>query len=560
MLEEILFVSDSNDEYQPKEKVTSPTGANSSSENESGIFNETSRLQVLEQEQENLNASLMALTTHFAQVQFRLKQIVAAPNEDKEKLLKELEEFAFRGCPDLNNKNYLIELPDHEQIIEEQRVKQKELIDQLKSQLEDLESYAYQSGNIELPSTLVMEKHKVIIDELKEKINLPIDNLNKLTNDELKVAVDSAISQIVNPVKIKEQLVSQLKTQIVDLERFIDFLQGEASSPGPYGQKAANCKCKNQSAFPIFNQPKSSDTNDKSNAEKPNLDFDKNNSHSNIDMLKRILTVMQMFAITQLTCGTKQFEKNSLKKSPNSHWGDLTAGLEMAISKVLKIYHNFMSHNRQNKLKFNSTESDEEQIIESPNDLIRAVRKDLACALRDLMQHGLVEINRGSSLVPFGCFVVRSKETQSQMHIWDLVMKYYDMKHGKEFTQSATNKLSQSFNLNVVNGKAITIKQALLNAINQILLIHKFDQSNKDSCFKAFVCLALNEKKLVLYLKQLLKTTLIIENYYQNWSYVKSTGFDDALKSLDQLKVINSNFPVEKSTRRKSNTNKDSIQ
>ncbi len=54
-------------------------------------------------------------------------------------------------------------------------------------------------------------------------------------------------TQIVNPVKIKEQLVSQLKTQIEDLERFIDFLQGEASSPGPYAQK------KNQSSFPIFN-------------------------------------------------------------------------------------------------------------------------------------------------------------------------------------------------------------------------------------------------------------------------------------------------------------------
>ena len=39
---------------------------------------------MLEQEQEHLNASLMALTTHFAQVQFRLKQIVAAPNDDKE--------------------------------------------------------------------------------------------------------------------------------------------------------------------------------------------------------------------------------------------------------------------------------------------------------------------------------------------------------------------------------------------------------------------------------------------------------------------------------------------
>ena len=57
-----------------------------------------------------------------------------------------------------------------------------------------------------------------------------------------------------NPVKIKEQLVNQLKTQISDLERFIQFLQGEVSSPGPYGQYSKNCKCnENGSAFPIFN-------------------------------------------------------------------------------------------------------------------------------------------------------------------------------------------------------------------------------------------------------------------------------------------------------------------
>jgi len=31
----------------------------------------------------------------------------------------------------------------------------------------------------------------------------------------------------VNPAKVKEKLVGQLKTQIVDLERFIDFLQGK---------------------------------------------------------------------------------------------------------------------------------------------------------------------------------------------------------------------------------------------------------------------------------------------------------------------------------------------
>jgi len=44
--------------------------------------------------------------------------------------------------------------------------------------------------------------------------------------EELRQAVDKAIGQIVNPAKVKEKLVDQLKTQIIDLERFIEFLQG----------------------------------------------------------------------------------------------------------------------------------------------------------------------------------------------------------------------------------------------------------------------------------------------------------------------------------------------
>ena len=137
-------------------------------------------------------------------------------------------------------------------VIDEQQIRQKDLIDQLKNQLQDLESYAYESagGNNDdlMPSLLVLEKQKIVINELKEKINLPLDNLNKLSNDELKQAVDNAICQIINPSKVKEQLVTQLKTQISDLERFIDFLQGEASSPGPYAQKKMG-----GSAFPAFN-------------------------------------------------------------------------------------------------------------------------------------------------------------------------------------------------------------------------------------------------------------------------------------------------------------------
>ncbi|CAF0889194.1 unnamed protein product [Brachionus calyciflorus] len=567
MMEEIAILSDStgDDPLNTKSNNNNTNQISSSSQmsdsNESGFFNETSRLQALELEQEHLNASLMALTTHFGQVQFRLKQIVAAPEQDKEKLLKELEEFAFRGCPNLDNHNLSTNI--HEHIIEEQRMKQKNLIDQLKEQLVDLENYAYKSGEQdEMPSNLVIEKQKVIIDELKEKINLPLENLDKLSNDELKKVVDNAIFQIVNPSKVKEQLVSQLKTQIEDLERFIDFLHGEASSPGPYIKKK-QCNCKNgcdeeESAFPIFNQPKKSNNKNENNVE-ASSSSDTNNQ-STIDLLKKVLSVMQIFAITQLTCGSKNnqtFEKNSLKKTSN-HWGDLRANLELAINKILKLNSNYIESKRFNRLSLSSNLNDDsdEELKECPHDLLRVIRKEFACSLRDLMQHGLVEVSYGgaSSLVPFGCFSVRSKDNQSQMHIWELLLKYYELKHGKEYTQSAANKLSQSFSLNVVGGKVITIKQSLLNSIETIMRIHKYDATNKDSCFKAFVCLALNEKKLTLYLKQILKATVLIENNYLNTSYIKTTGFDDALKSIDQLKVLNWNLPVEKSNRRKSSS------
>ena len=46
------------------------------------------------------------------------------------------------------------------------------------------------------------------------------------SSEDLRKVVDRAVGQIVNPAKVKEKMVDQLKTQITDLERFIEFLQG----------------------------------------------------------------------------------------------------------------------------------------------------------------------------------------------------------------------------------------------------------------------------------------------------------------------------------------------
>jgi len=68
----------------------------------------------------------------------------------------------------------------------------------------------------------------VIIDELIKKLDVNLnEDIGNLTPEELRQRVDSAIAQIVNPARVKEHLVEQLKTQIRDLEMFINFIQGE---------------------------------------------------------------------------------------------------------------------------------------------------------------------------------------------------------------------------------------------------------------------------------------------------------------------------------------------
>ncbi len=77
----------------------------------------------------------------------------------------------------------------------------------------------------------------MISDELKSRLNLNTDNLIELSEEQLKAEVDSAVSQLINPLKMKCHLVNQLKTQITDLEMFIAFLQrSESAATGPFSQ------------------------------------------------------------------------------------------------------------------------------------------------------------------------------------------------------------------------------------------------------------------------------------------------------------------------------------
>lgn len=77
----------------------------------------------------------------------------------------------------------------------------------------------------QLPSCVVLQ---VIIEELIKKLDMNLsEDIASLSPEELRQQVDAAVAQIVNPARVKEQLVEQLKTQIRDLEMFINFIQGQ---------------------------------------------------------------------------------------------------------------------------------------------------------------------------------------------------------------------------------------------------------------------------------------------------------------------------------------------
>ena len=151
-----LFSEDDDFELRPPGKRLGPVGQDNedwareeADKEEAGAGDLVEKVKQMEEEQEELSSSLMALTSHYAKVQLRLQQIVAAPASGREELLRELEQFAFRGIPNMRPVGLagLASIPaQQENVMEDQRRKQAEAIEQLRDQLEELESYAYMSG------------------------------------------------------------------------------------------------------------------------------------------------------------------------------------------------------------------------------------------------------------------------------------------------------------------------------------------------------------------------------------------------------------------------------
>lgn len=487
------------------------------------------RLHALEEEQEILSSSVFSLTSHLAQVEFRLRQILKAPPEEKDEMLKALEEFTSRGVPDTraapqgsSGDQSCGECLELERKIHRQRTKQAHFIERLKTQLKELERFAAS------PPPTSDNKHRALIEHLRTEIDKSLEEgcHQPLTAEELRHQINCAVRQYADRQLSKDEIISKLQIHVEDMQKFIKLMKNE--------------ELKNKSAAESKNIGKS---------EKFEKTFHKNKANDDlrtetINLMRKASALIQIFTVSQFGCSPNANRKYEGKSSTLiTHWGNLRAKLEMSVDAVLHL----VSRDRLSHMTIDSYDSESEEggVIINDAPLTTAVRRHLAINLRDLLQHGLTG-PEFSSLVPIiGCFPVRRSSTSRSIHIWELILRYYEINDGDRFNSTPARKLSQSFNLDIVGGSAITNKQSLLSAIGSIVASHTPYKRSYDAHFKAFVCAALNAHKLVIWLNIILKSRSLIDSYYSSTSYIVNTGFQDALQSLDRLTPYNFDLPVD---------------
>lgn len=268
---------------------------------------------------------------------------------------------------------------------------------------------------------------------------------------------------------MKEQLVFQLKTQVADLERFINYLQGEVST------ETLACTC----ACPVHTggSGASSATYGSKRRFERGRPIEEEASTANrtrtLNTVRKVVALLHMFLLSQLGCGSERVRRNfgGNSKNPVHNWRDLRTRLDIAVEHVLETIAETSQQQRRpdnedaiddNDDNENDYTSDSDSSSHANAKLTSAVRKHFATSVRDLVQHGLTAdvLRSGSSVVPFvGCFPQRGITSANFMHAWELILKYYEIKNGRRYNSSPAQKLSQSFNLDLAAGRIASSKQ-----------------------------------------------------------------------------------------------------
>lgn len=449
--------------------------------------NDREYFQRLAIEQKKLTSSLQALTSHFAKVQFRLRQIIIAPDEQKSNLIENLDEFASRGIIDDEENDCTL------YTINQQQVNQFKLIKKLQTESSVASNFANEKA--------------------------------------IKFEVNKNDTEIMN-----EESVNHLKTEIHNLDTLVADLQYETTNLKHMAAAMVGYRTCDEIYVPSTRSTCQSISDEDDNILTEYGDFGsisaRKNPSSTIKRYEQSLNDVRQRPLTDFKSPTK------CSSSKVCHWGHIQAKLEIDVQNIISVV-------SIEPLETHQFEQQTNVKLMSQKEITKMIRKELCGTLRELIEHGLR--SKGYELNFLRCCIRRiDKRNDSKWkskHAWDIIMEFYNLNDGNRRYRTPSNTLNESFRLNRTS--FTSQNKELLKAIGDIINIHVRCNTNPNSYFKAFVLLGLNRKKLPHWLNIIFNCTDLIEANYSDSSLVRQSEFFDILECLDSLSAYELNLPID---------------
>lgn len=460
-----------------------------------------------------------------------------------------------------------------------------ELIKKLRLQLRDLEKYAYERGELDqVPTSVLAERQSVILETLRERLSLRIsmNEIETLKTDELKKQIDKEIHDLIDPLITKEYLLSQLKTQLTDLERYINHLHGtigkmQANYSNSTDELGTDDQCSlNEISGDKLERPQPDNARD-ATSKTSRLIRDlithlicsdtkiQNRARQEQEGIDRA-NVHQKTSETSINKSTKDpdaFKVSPIRDAPTrtakfndgAAWTLHIDKIVLATDSLINLY-TLESDSRKTK----ATRQTDDGLVES------VVRRQLIPAIRDLLAYGLIDpssIPQSTSylsmifdpyyvLSSLTCFPTASKTATGssssgsqappgldKTHVWCVIEDYYQTRNEPAFQSSSVKTLSQSFNLapSISGPIKITSKQALLIAVEDIIeTLSKCKPNGPESHFKAFIYTALNRGRLATWLRLIFRNKSTIKKFYHSYGFVcQADKLDRFLTTIEPL-------------------------
>ncbi|OAF70966.1 RUN domain-containing protein 1 [Intoshia linei] len=451
------------------------------------------------QKQLTNNMSLIAITSHFAQVQFRLKQIVDSNDSDKVKLIQELEEFAFSGC-EMNVKAIHLK-SDY-----------NKMITNLKAKIADLETFAYGMGYGDLPTFMILEKHTQLIKQLKKKLNLDLENIIDKDQTDLNNILEKYMQSLLKPNIVQQKLIDQLMTQVRDLEQYIRFISNEKS---------------------------------KFTTVTPTNHFKKD--AKNVNLYSVFWSYFSSFIESIIFCTKSHSSIIDLKFNEINIHRHLLESLHLSTSKMITPIRNYMT----------------KPTTKNERKLVRCTIKNFYISLHNILRYGLnyelKDTEYTFSLYP--CKDKLQENIVTNSHFWLILLEFYRIEQGDLETIKPSFLLQEAFNIDLsVCNESSDDKIDLLCVIKKahqgnVLLTKSMATKRLSADFhlRTFIFIALNLKKLSLWIKIIWKSRISI--LYGKNSFMNSNNCTLFLNTLTKFEEEMKNLTLPLNVLQKYNVN-----